>query len=138
MARIKIPGNWRIRSLAAPATLTTALTGTNNDLTFSSLTSRSEANEIRVRYVNPNVASAALSVGVSGKDITVTLGNTATAGAISSTGAQVRDAVNGNAGAAALVSAANAAGNDGTGVVTDMPFTNLSGGTARVLERLVG
>lgn len=117
------------------ASLTTALTGTNNDLTFTSDAKADTGNSVRITYTNPNVASAALAVTVSGSDITVSLGNTATAGTISSTAAQVRDAVNGHAAASALVDAANAPGNDGTGVVTAMPLTALTGGTSRFVGR---
>lgn len=117
------------------ASLTTSLTGTNNDLTFTSDAKSESGNSIRITYTNPSVANAALAVTVAGNDITVALGNTATAGTISSTAAQVRDAVNAHAGASALVDAADAAGNDGTGVVTEMPFTALTGGTSRFVGR---
>lgn len=118
------------------ASLTTALAGTNNDLTFTAKAgapSYAAGNSVRVRYVVAG-ASTPLTVSVSGSDITV---NVATNGAsaATSTGSQVRDAVNGSAPAAALVTAANATGNDGTGVVTALAFTSLTGGTDYVLGR---
>jgi len=56
------------------ATLTTALTGSNNDLTFTAKQAGAAGNGIRVRYVDPSVSAGELSVTVSGDDITVNLG----------------------------------------------------------------
>jgi hypothetical protein len=109
------------------ATLTTTLTGTNNDLKYTSKAASASGNSIRVRYVDPGGNNAALGVTVSTNDITVNLA-TDGSGAITSTAAQVKTAVDGSAPAAALVSVANATGNDGTGVVTALAFTALSGG----------
>lgn len=108
------------------ATLTTALTGTNNDLKYSTVNRGLEGNDIRIRYVVSG-NDTPLSVSVSGKDITV---NVATdgSGEATSTAAQVKTAIDASAPAAALVSTANATGNDGTGVVTALAFTALSGG----------
>lgn len=122
-----ISGLFTLISRLAPATLTTALTGTNNDLTYTADTEGAAGNDIRVAYTNPGTASAALAVTVAGNDITVSLA-TDVGSAITSTAAQVRDAVNASAAASALVTAANADGNDGTGIVTAMPLTNLAGG----------
>lgn len=79
----------------------------------------------RVAHVNPGVANAALAVSVSGEDITVTLGNGATAGTINSTAAQVRDAINAHAGASAVVTAGLVG--DGTGLAVAQAMTALSG-----------
>ncbi len=81
-------------------------------------------NSIRVAQVNPGAASP-LSVAVSGNDITVTLAHNGTA--LTSTAAQVRDAVNAHTAAAALVNAGLTG--DGTGVAVAQALTNLSGGT---------
>ena len=111
----------------ANASLTTALSGTNNDLTYTAVKYGPAGNNIRVRYVVAG-ASTPLSVAVSGNDITV---NVATNGssAATSTAAQVRDAVNANVDAGRLVRAENATGNDGTGVVAALAYTALSGGS---------
>lgn len=108
------------------ASLTTALTGTNNDLTYTSKAASASGNSITVRYVVAG-ASTALSVSVSTNAITV---NVATDGssAATSTAAQVKAAVDASTPAAALVSVANAPGNDGTGVVTALAATALTGG----------
>ncbi len=93
----------------------------------------SAGNSHKVRYVNPGVANAVLDVTVAdntatppGKDITVSLGNTATAGTISSTAAQVRDAINADAEASAVITASLLG--DGTGTVSAQALTALSGG----------
>jgi hypothetical protein len=131
----------RFRSLGATviggfkrnATLTTALAGTNNDLLYRAARTGAQGNDTRIRYVVSG-ASTPLSVSVSGNDITV---NVATNGssAATSTGAQVRDAVNGHATAGTMVRAENAPGNDGTGVVTALAFTNLAGGANHTIGR---
>lgn len=81
-------------------------------------------NAIRVAHVNPGAASP-LSLVVSGNDITVTLAHSGTA--LTSTAAQVRDFVNGHAGASPLVNAGLTG--DGTGLAIAQALTNLSGGT---------
>lgn len=129
-----VGGSWGSFGVSMRASLTTALTGTNNDLTFTSNApahNRVGGNSVRVRYVVAG-ANTPLSVSVSGNDITV---NVATNGssAATSTAAQVATAVNGNASASALVTAENAPGNDGTGVVTALAYTSLTGGTDYVI-----
>jgi len=120
-------GPWSQSKKAAAASLTTALAGANNDLTYTA--KDVGASSITVRYVVAG-ASTPLSVSVSGSDITV---NVATNGssAATSTAAQVKTAVDGNGPASALVSVANASGNDGTGVVTALGVTALTGGVSR-------
>jgi len=59
------------------ATLSTNLTGANNDLTFTAVTKGTDGNDITVTYVNPATPSAALSVDVTGTDITVNLATSA-------------------------------------------------------------
>jgi len=79
-------------------------------------------NEVTAELLNPGVASSPLDVTVSGKDITVRLATDA-AGALSSTGAQVVDAINADAEAAQLVVAnrfsrvSNSSIVPGTGIV---------------------
>jgi hypothetical protein len=111
--------------------LTTALAGSNNDLTFRANTQGVVGNSTTIAYVVAG-ASTPLSVSVTGSAITV---NVATNGSsvATSTAAQVRDAVNAHAQAGQLVSAENATGNDGTGVVTALAATPLAGGTDWVI-----
>ena len=109
------------------ASLTTALTGTNNDLAFAAVPTGQLGNAIRIRYVAPGTNNAALGVMVTGRDITVNLATNGSAG-ITSTAAQVKTAIEASAAASALVTVANAAGNNGSGVVTALSYTALSGG----------
>lgn len=109
------------------ATLSTALTGNNNDLLFTAVTAGADGNDITIRYVDPAAISQALAVSVLGTAITVSLA-TDGAGAITSTAAQVDAAIDALPAAAALVTPANKAANDGTGVVTALAATALTGG----------
>jgi hypothetical protein len=113
---------------AVTAALSTNLTGSNNDLTFTSLLPGRLGNDVTVRFVNPGAINAPLSVNVSGRDITVNLATNGS-GVITSTAAQVRAAVAAHAEATALVTLANKAGNDGSGVVTAMGVAALGGGS---------
>lgn len=129
-----IPGRWGAFGTTVSATLTTSLTGTNNDLKFTSKASGAAfatGNDASVRYVVSG-NNTPLSVSVSGTDITVNVATNGS-GVATSTGTQVRDAVNGSAPASALVLAEHAAGNDGSGVVTALTKTNLSGGQDYVI-----
>lgn len=104
-----------------PAVVSTALTGANNDLTY---TVSLEYENVSVTYVDPAGNDAALGVVVVGRDITVNLA-TGGAGAITSTAAQIKTAIDANADAHGLVAVANAAANSGAGVVTAMAKLNL-------------
>jgi hypothetical protein len=110
------------------ATLSTNLTGTNNDLTYTAKSfDPAVGNDITIAYVDPAGNDQALSVGVSTHAITVNLA-TGSGGAITSTATQVAAAIAASGPANALVAVANKTGNDGTGVVTALGATNLAGG----------
>ena len=115
-----------IPALAVAASLSTNLTGNNNDLVFTARTAGAAGNAISVCYVDPGAETAGESVAVSGNDITVTLRSVSS---VLSTAAQVKAAIEADAAAAALVSVANKAANDGTGAVIAMSATFLSGGS---------
>lgn len=117
----------RAADVGARATLTTALTGTNNDFLFKARYDGTQGNAIRVRIVVAGV-STPLSITVSAKDITINSATTA-GSAASSTAAQVIALFNTTPAACALAYAELAPGNDGTGVVAALAFTNLAGGT---------
>jgi Zinc carboxypeptidase/Chitobiase/beta-hexosaminidase C-terminal domain len=78
-----------------------------------------------VALVQPSASSSPLSVAVNGKNVTVNLA-TDGSGAISSTARQVVDAINANAGAAALLTASTYRGNAGAGLVAAAPATRLT------------
>lgn len=107
------------------ATLTTALTGTNNDLTLLAKTPGTGGNSTTFRIVVAG-ASTPLSVSVAGSAITVNSATTA-GSAASSTAADIVKAINFSATAKALVWAQLAPANDGTGVVTALGATSLTG-----------
>lgn len=110
---------------AAAAALTTSLTGADNDLVFTAKAVGVGGNKISVTYVDPEAETATESVSVAGPSIVVTLRSVST---VLSTAAQVAAAIEADTAANALVSVANAAANNGTGVVTAMAKSFLTGG----------
>lgn len=110
------------------AHLTTALTGANNDLTFTSTVLGATGNSTAIIYLNPGTPSAALSVSVVGTVITVHLATDGSS-AITSTASQILAAVQASGSASALVTVALAAANTGAGVVTALSSTPLAGGS---------
>jgi hypothetical protein len=108
--------------------LTTALTGTNNDLRIEAQRGGVEGNSITLALVDPGGNSLPLAVSVAGSAISVSLATNGS-GAIISTAKQVRDAINAEARAAGLVKATLKSGDDGTGVVVALTATPLTGGS---------
>lgn len=126
MPRVVVP----VTDLTPPkASLTTALAGANNDLVFTAMKGGPGGNSIRVQYI-VGAGTNLLSVAVEGYDILVTLATTA--GASTSTATQVKAAVDANSDASRLVTIANAAANDGTGIVVALALTALAGGALEV------
>jgi hypothetical protein len=124
---------WTGVGLPTRGSITTAFAGTNNDLKLTSVHRGTKGNDARVAFVVAGT-NTPLSVARSGNDVTVNVATNG-AGAATSTGAQVRDAINASDEAKHLVRAENATGNDGTGVVAAAAMTALTGGTAPVLGR---
>jgi hypothetical protein len=123
MARVNVP----VTEITQPkATLTTSLTGTHNDLKFTAKKGGPWGNSIAIVYSDPGGVSADLSVSVAGFTITVSLGRASSA--INSTATQVKNAIQAWPDAAALVTVELASSNDGSGVVTALSSTSLSGG----------
>lgn len=115
-----------VQALTA-ASLTTSLTGTNNDLVYTADTAGTAGNSITIEYLDPATINASLSVDVTGTAIVINLATDGT-GAITTTGDDIKTAIINEAPAAALVDVADAGGNDGSGVVTALAATNLAGG----------
>jgi hypothetical protein len=111
--------------VSTKASLTTALAGTNNDLVFTSTVPGPGGNLLTIAYVVSGI-STPLSVSVTGTAITVNVGTNGS-GAATSIASQIMAVIAANTAAAAFVTVANAPGNDGTGVVTAMGTTSLSG-----------
>lgn len=124
MARTQIPVT-NVTPVAA--SLTTACSGSNNDLTFTAVAAGPDGNNVRVRYVVSG-NNTPLSVVVEGKDITVNVATDGSAAA-TSTAAQILTALGNSVDASALISASLASANDGTGVVAAFSFTALAGGS---------
>ena len=108
------------------ASLTTALTGTNNDLVFTARDRGTAGNSTTISYVVSG-ANTALAVTVTGTAISVAVATNGSSAA-TSTAAQIAAAVLASPAANGLVLTANAASNDGTGVVVALSATALSGG----------
>lgn len=124
MARTLVP----VTDITPPkATLTTSLTGTNNDLVFTAKRGGSWGNSIQVAYIDPGGTTATLSVVVSGFLITVNLARASSA--ITTTANDILAAIARAADASALVDVATASSNDGTGIVTALTATSLAGGS---------
>ena len=117
---------------AVRASLVVNPTGDDNALTFTSKEYGAEGNRITVEYRDPVANDAELSVSVSGKTIVASLA-TGVAGAITSTAAGVKAAIDAFPASAALVSVAvytadSGSADDGTGVVTAMAAASLANG----------
>ena len=115
------------RVLSAPevkASATTSLTGTNNDMTYTSKLVGVLGNTVSVRYVDPSGIDKTLSVSVSVNAITVNLA-TDGLGAITSTAALIKAAIQASSTANALVTTTYPTGNDGSGIVTAMSAVTL-------------
>lgn len=129
MTRVLVP----VTDIApTKAALTTALTGTNNDLVFTARSGGTWGNAIQVAYIDPGGVSADPSVVVSGFLITVNLGRAASA--INTTAARVQSLIESSLDASKLVTVANASANDGSGLVTALTATSLTGGTYSVVQ----
>lgn len=112
--------NWT--DAGAQASLTTDLTGDNNDLVYTAKYKGEDGNNITIEY--SGVAKGSLSVSVTDFAIKVVY-NTGSV----PTASQVETAVEASSDAMALLElVANAPDNDGSGTITAMSPTNLSGG----------
>ena len=115
-------------AVAATAKLATGRSASNNAINITALEPGKAGNKISLWLKDPKGNSKPLSVSVSGLVITVSLATNAR-GAMTSTAAQVIQAITAHARAGALVKAENTTGSTGAGVV--MAFikqTPLAGG----------
>jgi len=110
------------------ASLTTDLTGDDNDLVFTANARGSGGNAITVEYVDPADTDQSLDVSVTDLAIVVSLA-TDSGGIITTVADDISAAIGLDTEANALVSVEDAASNDGSGLVTAMDETNLSGGS---------
>ncbi len=110
------------------ASLTTNLTGNNNDLVWTWKAPGSQGNNIKVKYTDPAGNSKPLIITFSNNLIDVSLA-TNSSGTITTTAAQIAAAIAINEILKEKITTANATGNDGTDVVTAMSEAALTGGT---------
>jgi anaerobic selenocysteine-containing dehydrogenase len=120
-------GNRIVGTVNDKASTTVDCTAANSDLTFTSKLAGVLGNAITVAYVDPAANDAVIGVSVVGNAISVSLA-TGPAGAITSAASDVKAAVDAFPAATALVSVANAASNNGTGIVNAKPAQALTGG----------
>lgn len=117
---------------AVQAFLSTNLTGANNDLVFTAAAIGADGNGITVQYVNPGTASHALTIGIVGTAITITLATDESS--VITTVADDISALN----FGGLVTVADKAANDGSGLVTAMAVTPLAGGSNALGDGVYG
>lgn len=112
---------------ATPATLTVDPEGDDNALDYEAVTGGSAGNTISVEYIDPGVAYSPLEVDVAGRAIRIYLA-TDVDGDITSTASDIAGAIAAHPVASTLVTVANHGMDNGSGPVTAMGATYLSGG----------
>ena len=118
------------------ASLTTSLAGANNDLVFTAVDGGTAGNQIYISYTDPGAVSQSISVSVTStpssgsttKHVIDFSLDTDGAGAITTTADDIKVALAGDATAAALVTAADSGGDDGSGEVIAMSESALTSG----------
>jgi phage tail sheath protein FI len=126
-AIIGVIGTAPDSQLEVKATLATGLVSSNNALTFTAKLNGALGNSIGVKLVDPKANSSALSISVSDKVITARLA-TGSTGAITTTAAQLKTAIEANTTAHALVGVANTGASTGAGTLTALRTTFLFDG----------
>lgn len=115
------------RGTKPSATLSTGSIPGNTGIKWTAADEGTGGNSVRVAIVNPGGTNPDITISVAGNDVTI---NAATsAGAITSTAAQIIAAVNAHNDAMDKVSAANDGASTGAGVVTAFALTLLAGAT---------
>lgn len=116
--------------MAAPvqASLTTSLTGAQNDLKYVSKWDATKGNATTVSYLDPGGTTHEAKVLVDKPNFHIIVVLRRAAGAIAMTAAEVVAAIRANEDASDLVDVQIASSNDGTGVVTALAATALSSG----------
>lgn len=121
--------------IAVGASLTTAIAGVNNDITYTAKVEGLAGNSIRVTYVVA-AGTVARSIVVAGNDITVNLATTAGVVNATETATNIVAAINATTAAAAKLTAAVKTGDTGAGLLAAMALTNLAGGKNAVTSQV--
>lgn len=109
------------------SSLATGVVASNNALTWTSKLVGVKGDDISILLRDPSANSAALSISVSGKAITVNLATSA-GGAITTTASALKTAIEANAAANDLVGLANTGASTGASAVAAVAATFLAGG----------
>jgi hypothetical protein len=109
--------NAMLADVPAAAKVVSNLTGTNNNIKWTAVTTGESGNDISITYRLGATEPGAETVAISGTDITITIHRRTKA-------AQVIDVVARDAGAAALVTGTNAGNSDGTGKIIQVDVKN--------------
>lgn len=118
------------------ATLTTSLSGENNDLVFTAKTGGGNigpGNDISIEYVNPGTSQVACAVSVEGKAISVILKHSGDA--ITATAENVKDAIEADEDAKKLVTVAKVGEETMAGTVAAMSKAFLTGGKEKLVVK---
>lgn len=111
------------------ASLTTAMAGSENDVTLTAIKAGTAGNSYTLTLTDPSANNAELTVTFDGTDIEASLA-TNESGTITTTANELVAALNLAPLSEGHYRAALAAANDGSGVVTALGQTSFSGGTA--------
>lgn len=114
-------------SVKTAATLSTTMTGTNNDIVLTARVAGTVGNSTTLTLVDPSANNAALGIVVTGTSIVANLA-TGAGGAITTTATQLLAAIAASPAADALVSGALKGADTGASAVTALTVTSLSGG----------
>lgn len=126
-------GGVKPPAAAIAASLATGVVANNNAITFTAKKAGVAGNDISVTLIDPAGNDKALAVDVVGRDVNVSLA-TGVAGAITSTPALIKAAVEASA-AADLVTLANTGASTGLAAVVAVAKTDLAGGTDATIGR---
>lgn len=133
MLAMALPGSTLYYNAAK---LTTNLAGETNDLIFTAKTGGKNigaGNDVAIEYVNPGALQAACAVSVEDRVITVILKHDGTS--ITATAADVKAAIEADDDAKAIVTVAFIVEETGTGVVSAMEKTLLTGGKQKLVVK---
>jgi hypothetical protein len=112
------------------ATATPTQAGANNDLVYTAVAAGDAGNDVTIAYVLPVDANQVepLTIDVTGTDIVVSLAVDTDGSTVTTTGDLLKAAILADEDASALVTVADAAANDGSGLLVAVAETPLTGG----------
>lgn len=124
-ASIFVDRSEKLKVVHDHAALETSMVGDNNDIKLTALEDGAGGAGISLTLIDPSANSADLDVTVTGKDISVSLATNG-GGTITTTASELIAAINADADAKKLVTAALKGEDTGAGAVTALAKTNLA------------